>query len=95
MGGLRKFRISKGLILFFLIIYLFVRDTERGRDQREKQAPCRKPDVGLDPGTPGSRLGPKAGAKPLSHPRIPAHGYLIPTLTMDYTETMSSTFVTY
>ena len=25
--------------------------------QREKQAPCRKPDVGLDPGTPGSRPG--------------------------------------
>ena len=21
--------------------------------QREKQSPCRKPDVGLDPGTPG------------------------------------------
>ena len=39
--------------------------------QREKQAPCREPDVGLDPGTPGSRPGPKAGAKPLSHPGIP------------------------
>ena len=25
--------------------------------QREKQAPCREPDVGLDPGTPGSRPG--------------------------------------
>ena len=49
-----------------------MRDTEREGDretnkQREKQAPCRKPDVGLDPGTPG----PKAGAKPLSHPGIP------------------------
>ena len=22
--------------------------------QREKQAPCREPDVGLDPGSPGS-----------------------------------------
>ena len=33
--------------------------------QREKQAPCRKPHVGLDPGTPGSRPGPKAGIKPL------------------------------
>ena len=30
-----------------------------------------KPDAGLDPGTPGSRPGPKAGAKPLSHPGIP------------------------
>ena len=29
------------------------------------------PDVGLGPGTPGSRPGLKAGAKPLSHPGIP------------------------
>ena len=43
---------------------------DRGR-QREKQAPCREPDVGLDPGTPGSRPGQKADAKLLSHPRIP------------------------
>ena len=27
--------------------------------------------MGLDPGTPGSRPGPKAGTKPLSHPGIP------------------------
>ena len=48
-----------------------MRDTERGGGQRhrwrEKQAPRRKPDVGLDPGTPGSRPGPKAGAKLPSH----------------------------
>ena len=49
-----------------------MRDIERERQkQREKQAPCREPDVGLDPGTPGSRLELKAGAKPLSHPGIP------------------------
>ena len=43
-----------------------------GRDRRrEEQAPCQEPDVGLDPGTPGSRPGPKADAKPLSHPEIP------------------------
>ena len=51
-----------------------MRDAERQRHrQREKQAPCREPDVGLHPGSPGSRPGPKAGAKPLSHmgcPRI-------------------------
>ena len=36
-------------------IYLFMRETERQRcAQREKQAPCGEPDVGLDPGTPGS-----------------------------------------
>ncbi|CAD7691217.1 unnamed protein product [Nyctereutes procyonoides] len=31
----------------------------------------REPDAGLDPGSPGSRPGPKAGAKPLRHPGIP------------------------
>ena len=35
--------------------------------QREKQAPCREPDVGLDPGTLGSQPEPQAGAQPLSH----------------------------
>ena len=43
-------------------MYLFMRDTERGRDtgRGETQAPCREPDAGLDPGTPGSHPGPKA-----------------------------------
>ena len=42
-------------------IYLLMRDTEREAEtqQREKQAPCRDPDVGLDPGSPGS--GPDLG----------------------------------
>ena len=31
-----------------------------GQGEREKQAPCRKPDVTLDPGTPGSCLELKA-----------------------------------
>ena len=31
----------------------------------------REPDVGFDPGSPGSRPGPKASAKPLRHPGIP------------------------
>ena len=31
----------------------------------------REPDMGFDPGSPGSRPGPKAGAKPLRHPGIP------------------------
>ena len=30
-----------------------------------------EPDVGFDPGSPGSHPGPKAGAKPLRHPGIP------------------------
>ena len=40
--------------------------------QREKQAPCRERAVGLDPGTPGSRPGRKAGGKtaePSRHPQ--------------------------
>ena len=40
-----------------------MRDTERERQryrQREKQAPCREPDVGLDPQSPGSRPALKA-----------------------------------
>ena len=54
-----------------------MRDTEREREgqrhrQREKkQAQGREPHAGFDPGTPGSRPGPKAGAKLLSHPEIP------------------------
>ena len=30
-----------------------------------------EPDMGFDTGSPGSRPGPKAGAKPLRHPGIP------------------------
>ena len=38
-----------------------MRDRERGRDtDREKQAPCREPDVGLNSGFPGSHPGLKA-----------------------------------
>ena len=56
-----------------------MRDTERERQrhgQKEKQAPCREPDVGLDPGSPGSGPGLKAGAKSLSHPGIPQSSIL-------------------
>ena len=61
-----------------------MRDTERGTHrQREKQAPCREPDTGLDPWSPGSRPGPKAGAKLLSHPGIPDFSFnLISELTL-------------
>ena len=38
----------------------------------------REPDVGFDPGSPGSRPGPKAGAKPLRHPGIPPMFFFIP-----------------
>ena len=53
---------SSPLFLFFFkdFIYLFEREREREREkggdrQREKQAPRREPDVGLNPGAPGSR----------------------------------------
>ena len=51
-----------------------MRDTERERQrhrQSEKQAPCREPDVGIDPETPESGPRPKAGTQLLSHPGIP------------------------
>ena len=48
-----------------------MRDPQRQR-QREKQAPCGEPNVGLDPGIPGLHPEPKADAQPLSHPGIPA-----------------------
>ena len=57
---------------FYLFIHKIHRERERQRHRRrEKQAPCREPNVGFDPGSPGSRPGPKAGAKPLRHPGIP------------------------
>ena len=70
--------------LFFSLdfINLFMRGTERERErerqrhrQREKQAPCRKLNVGLEPGTPGLPSQPKAYAQLLSHPGIP--GWLL------------------
>ena len=46
--------------------------SERQRHRpREEQAPCREPDMGLDPGTAGSRPEPKADgltAKPARRP---------------------------
>ena len=54
---------------FFLWFYLFIHEREGGRHrQRKKQTPCREPDVGLDPRTPGSWSEPNADAQPLSHP---------------------------
>ena len=38
------------------------RHRQKQHRQREKQALCREPDMGLDPGSPGSGPGPKADA---------------------------------
>ena len=43
-----------------------MRDTER-----EKQAPCGEPHVGLDLRTLGSHPEPETDAQPLSHPGVP------------------------
>ena len=59
--------------LFYLFTYfliLFIHERHRKR-QREKQAPHREPDVGLDPRTPGSRPELEAVTQPLSHPGSP------------------------
>ena len=50
--------------------------TEREREaeteaEGEAGSMHREPDVGFDPGSPGSRPGPKAGAKLLRHPGFP------------------------
>ena len=49
------------------------RDTGRDRSRLHAGSPTWDLIVGLDPGTPGSRPGLKAGAKPLSHPEIPSN----------------------
>ena len=51
----------KKILLFLFVKILFIHETQRER-QREKQVPCREPDVGLDPGTPGSHPELKADA---------------------------------
>ena len=55
---------------------MIVTEREREREaetQAEGEAGSmhQEPDVGFDPGSPGSRPGPKAGSKLLRHPGIP------------------------
>ena len=45
--------------------------------EREKQAPCREPDMGFHPGTPGSGSWAEGGAKPLSPLGCPKEEYFI------------------
>ena len=68
MGHLLSFKSFTFFVLLFKdFIYLFMRDTKRERErerqrhrQQEKQASHREPEMGLDPGSLGSRPGPKA-----------------------------------
>ena len=71
-----------------LLVYIFFKDSilftheghkERQRHRRkEKQDPCRDPNAGLDPRTPGSGPERKTDTQPLSHPGVPE---LIPFIT--------------
>ena len=45
------------------------------QEEGEAGSMHREPDVGLDPGSPGSCPGPKAGTKLLRHPGIPGAGF--------------------
>ena len=63
------------------------REREREREaetQAEGEAGSmhREPDVGFDPGSPGSCPGPKAGAKPLRHPGIPVYNFRCRTICL-------------
>ena len=67
---------------------MIVTEREREREaetqaEGEPGSMHREPDVGLNPRSPGSRPGPKAGAKPLRHPGIPKLCFLknFPTST--------------
>ena len=71
-------------IFYNFLKFLFIYDSHREREreaetQAEGEAGSihREPDVGFDPGSPGSRPGSKAGAKPLRHPGIPVWRFLI------------------
>ena len=47
------------------------REREREAETQEDGEASSIPDMGLNPGTPGSCPGLKAGTNPLSHPGIP------------------------
>ena len=50
--------------------------TEAETQAEGEAGSMQEPDVGLDPGSPGSHPGLKAGAKLLSHPGIPVSGFM-------------------
>ena len=53
------------------------KDREARNKQREKEAPCREPDVGLDPRTLRPHPEPKGYAQPLSHPGVPTSAQVL------------------
>ena len=83
------------MVSIFFNFYLFMIVTEREREKAETQAEGeagsmhREPDVGFDPGSPGSRPGPKAGAKPLRHPGIPMVSIILEVFLSDFCSLLS------
>ena len=76
---------------FFLRFYLFIinlnakRHRERQRHrQREKQALFREPDMGLDPGTPGSRSGLKVALNRCATQGSPCMAFIPTFLTLRF-----------
>ena len=70
-----KLEEKKSFLIFLNYLFMIVTEREREAEtQAEGEAGSmyREPDVGLVPGSPGSRPGPKAGAKLLRHPGIPS-----------------------
>ena len=66
------------ILLYFLRFYLFIQTLREAEAQAEGEASS---DVGLDPGTPGSRPEPKADAQPLSHLGVPTMPISVKNLT--------------
>ena len=72
--GLQQILFYFIFLIFFFLLFMIVTESEwEAETQAEGEAGSmhQEPDVGFDPGSPGSRPGPKAGAKPLRHPGIP------------------------
>ena len=69
------------LVFFKDFTHLFMRDTHREREgqrhrQREKQTPCKEPDMGLNPGSPGSDPGLKAALNRCATGTAPLYSFL-------------------
>ncbi|CAD7688065.1 unnamed protein product [Nyctereutes procyonoides] len=81
LPALKMLRVQLGTQICVLVTVAQYAQWHPGGIEREREAETqaegeagsmhREPDVGFDPGSPGSRPGPKAGAKPLRHPGIP------------------------
>ena len=70
---------------FFQRFYIFIHERQRERQRQEKQAPCKEPDMGLDPRSPGSRPEAKADAQPLSHSSIPEAKFMMSSMVYWFT----------